>query len=56
MLPRWWVVFRVVTGKLIYYWALCPRFAETRRGAGMYVLSSNCVCVGGGPAISKIIT
>ena len=24
-----WGVFRVVTGKTIYYWALCPRFAET---------------------------
>ena len=23
MLPRWWVVFRVVTGKQIYCWALC---------------------------------
>ena len=24
-LPREWVVFRVVTGKLTYYWVLCAR-------------------------------
>ena len=24
-LPQWWVVFRVVTGKQIYHWALGPR-------------------------------
>ena len=25
----WWVVFRVVTGTLIYDWALCAHCAET---------------------------
>ena len=25
MLPRWWVVFRVVTGKLSYYGTVCAR-------------------------------
>ena len=29
MLPRWWVVGRVVTGTLMYSWALCPRCPET---------------------------
>ena len=29
MAPRWWMVFRVETGKLTHYWALCPRCAET---------------------------
>ena len=29
MLPRWWGVFRVATGKPTYHWALCPRCAET---------------------------
>ena len=23
MPPRWWMVFRLVTGKRTYYWALC---------------------------------
>ena len=26
--PRWWGVFRVATGTLLYCWALCPRCAE----------------------------
>ena len=29
MLLRWWVVSRVVTGQLLYHWALCTRCAET---------------------------
>ena len=28
MLPRWWGVFRLVTGKPSYYWAPCPRGAR----------------------------
>jgi len=33
MLPWWWVVFGVVTGKLTYYWALqlcCVRAVQKR--------------------------
>ena len=28
-LPRWWAVFKVDTGQLSCYWALCPRCAGT---------------------------
>lgn len=28
-LPRWWVVLRVVMGKLLYYWVLCACCVET---------------------------
>ena len=27
MPPRWWAVFRLVTGKRTYYWALCRNAA-----------------------------
>ena len=28
MPPRWWVVIRVLTGKLTYHGALCARYAR----------------------------